>query len=154
MIKRWIVFTALVLAVVGCNQGKSYPERSEFTVKEYAAAVKRVEANDPAGLIKLYQIAANVDDAYTDEYGSVANEKLHIYLHSKPTLWIKTFSQVDLIKFKAYIKVSGIAVTKLPQGVSSDEQFAEEIFSSLKKIKGDENELELIKYILDVYERH
>ena len=144
-----------VLIATSCSSGKEISpdqrqreiEQSKFASEEYAVAVKRAENHDPAGFLKLYAIASD-DLTYTVEYSEVAGEKLRYFLHSKTELWIKTFSKVDIDKFKAYLKRSGIGVSKLPNGVASDEQFKEEIFVNLKKMKGDKKETVLIDYIL------
>lgn len=152
MKKTCLTMVLFILVVTGCKeinpeQKQREIERTKFASKEYADAAKLAENNDPAGFLKLYKIARD-DSTYTAEYSDVATEKLHYLLYSKTPLWIKTFSKIDLDEFKAYLKASGIWVTELPEGVLSEEQFEEEIFSKLKKIKGDKKEMELVNYIL------
>lgn len=152
MKKTCLTMVLFILVVTGCKeinpeQKQQEIERTKFASKEYADAAKLAENSDPAGFLKLYKIARD-DSTYTAEYSDVATEKLHYLLYSKTSLWIKTFSKIDLDEFKAYLKASGIWVTELPEGVLSEEQFEEEIFSKLKKIKGDKKEIELVNYIL------
>jgi hypothetical protein len=158
MKKIWLILALFIVVANGCKVSEpepspEYMKKVQLVVKEYNAAIVQANNNDPAGFLKLYKIARD-DDIYTAEYSDVATETLHYLLYSKTDLWIKTFSKVDdLDSFKAYLKVSGMWVTELPKGVASDEQFAEEIFSKLKKIKGDEKEMELVDYILGLYNR-
>ncbi|MCJ7546397.1 MAG: hypothetical protein MUP30_06175 [Deltaproteobacteria bacterium] len=157
MKKISLIVALFILVVGGCKevspeQRQREIDRTKFASKEYATAAKLADNNDPAGFLKLYEIAKN-DDIYTAEYSEVATEELHYLLYSKTELWIKTFSKIDLDEFKSYIKASGIWVTELPKGVASDEQFEKEIFIKLRKIKGNKNEMELINYILRLYDR-
>lgn len=148
----------IVLIATNCSSGKEISpgqrqheiEQSKFASQEYAAAAKRSENMDPGGLLKLYAIASD-DLTYTVEYSEVAGERLRYLLHSKTELWIKTFSKVDIDKFKAYLKRSGIGVSQLPNGVTSDEQFNEQILVNLKKIRVDKKEAELIDYMIELY---
>jgi len=132
---------------ISSEQRQREIEQSKYAYQEYAAAAKRAENQDPEGLLKLYAIASD-DLTYTVEYSEVAGERLRYLLHSKTELWIKTFSNVEMNRFKTYLKRSGIGVSKLPNGVASDEQFKEDIFTNLKKMKGDKKESALIDYIL------
>lgn len=149
-------FAVLTMLVIGCGESKGIsPEQQQHQIKEseeaskaYSAAVKLAENNDPAGFLKLYEIATK-DQIYTVEYSEVAKEKLFLLLYAKPKLWIKIFSQVDLDKFKLSIK--SIGVSQFPEGVTSDEQYLDSIFSRLEKIKGDKKEMELIDYIFGLY---
>ena len=157
MKKISLIIALFIVVVGGCQeispeQKQREIERTKFASREYAAAARLADNNDPAGFLKLYEIAKN-DDIYTAEYSEVASEKLHYLLHAKTELWIKTFSKTDLNEFKSYIKASGIWVTELPKGVTSDEQFEKEIFIKLRKIKGDKKEMELTNYILGLYDR-
>ncbi len=143
------------MVVSGCKDVSSEQrqreiERSKFAAKEYAVAVKQANNNEPTGFLKLYEIARN-DDIYTTEYSEVAEEELFLLLYSKTTLWVKTFSEVDFEEFKAFVK--GIEVSRLPKGVVSEEQFKEDIFNKLGKIKGDKKEMKVIDYILGLYNR-
>ncbi len=54
-------------------------------------------------------------------------------------------------KFKDFVK--GIEVSRFPAGIASEEQFKEAIFNKLEKIKGDKKEMELVDYILSLYNR-
>jgi len=125
-------------------------EQSKFASKEYSDAVKRAENDDPAGFIKLYEIATN-DVTYTVEYSEVAEEQLFLLLYSKTRLWIRIFAHIDQKKLKTFVK--GVEVSQLPKGVASHEQFKETIFNKLEKIKGDKKEMELVDYILGLYNR-
>lgn len=60
-------------------------ERAKFASKEYADAAKQADNNDPAGFLKLYEIARD-DSTYTVEYSDVATERLHYLLYSKTPL--------------------------------------------------------------------
>jgi hypothetical protein len=158
MRKITLGLVVFVLFACSCSSGKEIsPEQRQREIDQskkasqaYAAAVKRAEADDPAGFLKLYEIATD-DMTYTVEYSEVAQEKLYLLLYSKTALWIKTFSKVDLEKFNAFVK--GIEVSQLPAGVASDEQFKETILSKLEKMKGDKKEMELIDHILGLYNR-
>jgi hypothetical protein len=154
MMKKIGYMIALFIVVVyGCKDIKPSQEdvkRANFAATAYAAAEKQADNNDPSGYLKLYEIARDDDDIYTTEYSEVAEEKLFLLLYSNTELWVKIFSKVDLEKFKDFVK--GIEVTQLPKGVS-EEQFKETIFNNLGKIKGDKKEIELIDYILGLYNR-
>lgn len=157
MKKIWVIVALFMVVVNGCKeigpeQKRREIERTKFASKEYAAAAKLADNNDPTGFLKLYEIARD-DDTYTAEYSEVASEQLNYLLYSKTEMWIKTFSKIDLEEFKSYLKASGIGVTELPKGVASYEQFEEVIFTKLRKIKGDKKEMELIDYILRLYGR-
>lgn len=155
MKKTWLIISLFIVVVTGCKeispeQKQRESERTKFASKEYAVAAKRADNNDPAGFLKLYEIARD-DDTYTAEYSEVAEEKLFLLLYSKTRLWIKTFSKEDMEKFKDFVK--GIEVSRFPAGIASEEQFKEAIFNKLEKIKGDKKEMELVDYILSLYNR-
>jgi hypothetical protein len=155
--KLSLILALVVLTVAGCQeispeQKQREIERTKFASKEYGAAAKLADNNDPAGFLKLYEMAID-DDTYTAEYSEVASEQLNYLLYSKTELWIKTFSKIDLEEFKSYLKASGIGVTELPIGLASYEQFEEEILTKLRKIKGDKKEMELIDFIFRLYGR-
>jgi hypothetical protein len=137
---------------INSDQRQREIEQSKFAAKAYAVAVKRAESGDPAGFLKLYEIATD-DMTYTVEYSEVANDKLHHLLYSKTELWIKTFAKTDLEKFKSYLKWSGIDVSEFPAGITSEEQFRETIFLKMERIKGGKKETELIDYIFRLYNR-
>jgi hypothetical protein len=148
-----IVFAMLILsASINCKKGNNEKNRhkiqtSEFASKEYKSALRQATENNPEGLLKLYKIASD-DLTYTVEYSEVAREDLIYFLYSKTDLWIRTFSKVELSEFKTYLGKTGLGVSKLPEGVTSDEQFEQIIVDNIKKIKGDKKEIELIDYIL------
>lgn len=137
---------------INAGQRQREIEQSEFAAKAYDAAVKRAESGDPAGFLKLYEIATD-DMTYTVEYSEVANDKLHHLLYSKTELWIKTFAKTDSEKLKSYLKWSGIDVSEFPAGITSEEQFRETIFLKMERIKGGNKETELIDYIFGLYNR-
>jgi hypothetical protein len=158
---RKVFVTLVVIACIGigCSDNNKVisPEQklretmqSKQAAKAYADAIKLANINNASGFLKLYEMATN-DSVYTVEYSEVAEEQIFLLLYSKTELWIKTFSKIDQSKMKNFIK--GIEVSKLPKGVSSDDQFKEAIFRNLEKMKGDQNELELIEYILGLYGR-
>lgn len=122
-------------------------KKSKDASKEYAIAIRQAENNEPAGFLKLFEIATN-DLTYTVEYSEVAHEQIILLLYSKPGLWVKTFAQIDLGKMKALIQ--DIEVTDLPKDALSDDQFKESIFNKLKKTKGNIKEKQLIDYLLSL----
>jgi len=151
--KQLIIAMMLMVVLSGCKDIKPSQqdrERAEFAAKEYAAASKRADNSDPAGYLKLYEIARDSQDIYTTEYSEIAEEKIFLLLYSNPELWVKTFSTVDLEQFKDFVK--GIEVSERPKNVSN-EQFKETILNNLQKIKGDKREVEVAEYILRLYNR-
>jgi hypothetical protein len=143
--------------MIGCSDTKTKDSdskknviESERSEKEYPNAVKSAESNNPEGLLQLYEIASKSISAETSE---IARDKLLHILYSKPELWIRTFSKTDLESFKRYLKTGGMAILELPKGVESEEQYEQEIVKKLSKIRGDEKEMELINYILELYGR-
>lgn len=151
--RKICIVIVLFFAITGCKeispeQRQREIERTRAASRAYDAAVLQANNNDPAGFLKLYEIANNAD-IYTAEYSAVAEENIYLLLFAKTELWIKTFSKLDLQKLKTFVK--GIEVSRLPQGVVSEEQFKETIFTKLKKIRGDKREMELVDYILDLY---
>ena len=110
----------------------------------YADALKRAENNEPAGLLKLYEIAGD-DGTYTAEYSEAAYDELSLLLYSRTALWVRTFARVDKDKFRKFF--NGINDAQLPKGITSSEQFAEGILSRLNKIKGDKKEADLVSYL-------
>lgn len=133
---------------VNAEQPKDEIEQSKMAASELAEAIKQAEAENPDGLLKLYDIATN-DPKFTVEYSEAAQEQIYLFLYSKTELWIKTFSKADLGKFKTFVQ--GIDVSQLPEGVSSDEEFRKTIFQKLEKIRGDDREMELIHHIFRIY---
>lgn len=128
-----------------------YLKMAEFAGKMYTSAAKQADNNEPAGYLKLYEMATDDNDIYPTDWQEVAHEKVILLLYSNTELWVKTFSKVDSRKFKDRVK--GIGVSQYPEGVSSDEQFMETIFHNLGKIRGNEKEMELVDYILGLYNR-
>ena len=156
MKKTWLMVMSLILVstVCTCKQepNSSYMEEVESVVKEYNAAALQAHQNNPVGYLKIYEIARNDNNKYPDEYSSVAGDDLFNLLYSNAELWIRTFSKIDVEKFKDFVKRHGIEVATLPEGVSN-EQFKETIFRNLEKIKGDKKEMELVDYILGLYNK-
>lgn len=160
--KRNYFFISILIfiSIAGCSddrkidteQHQREKKQSELAYSIYKSALKHAEENNSAGFVKLYEIATD-DLTYTVEISELANERLHQLLYSKTDLWIKSFSKLDLQKVKAYIKWSGIEVSELPEGITSDEQFKEIIFNKLEKIKGNKKERELINYIFELYKK-
>ena len=157
MKKIWLMVMLFILVTTLCQckqePSSDYMKQAELVVKEYNAAAIQAFHNNPAGYLKIYEIARNDNNIYPDEYSSVAREDLFGLLYSNTELWIRTFSKIDLEKFKAFVKSNGIDVSSLPEGVSTDEQFKERIFHNLEIIKGDKREMELVDYILGFYGR-
>jgi hypothetical protein len=157
MKKKWLIVALFIVVVTGCKeispvQKQREIKRAEFAATEYAAAAKRADNNDPVGYLKLYEIARDDDNIYTTDYSEVAEEKLFLLLYSHPELWLKTFSKVDLKKFKDFVKGIEVSRSARPEGVSN-ERFRETILKNLEKIKGDKREMELVDYILGLYGR-
>ena len=157
-IKPWCaIFAFMSIIIIGCSDTKNNDTdskkvkiESERLEKEYPSAVKLAESNNPEGLLQLYEIASKSISAETSE---IARDKLLQMLYWKPELWIRTFSKTDLTSFKKYLKTGGMAILELPKSVASEEQYEQEIVKKLSKIKGDEKEMELINYILELYGR-
>ena len=124
------------------NQKSVYQSTSVPMI--YADAVKRAENNEPAGFLKLYEIAGD-DGTYTVEYSEAAYDELSLLLYSRTAMWVKTFSKVDQDKFRKFF--NGINDAQYPKGITSSEQFVEGILSRLNKVKGDKKEAELVSYL-------
>jgi hypothetical protein len=136
------------------NQGQSQMKtssESDTLGKEYDDAVEKAENNDPEGFLKLYKI---VSEGRSAELSDIGRDQLLHLLYSKTGLWITVFSRTDLEKLKSYLKKGGLVILQLPQGVYSEKQFDEEIVGKLSKIKGNEKEMELVNYILDLYKAY
>jgi uncharacterized protein YcfL len=143
----------------GCSESKEInPERkkhqiekSEYASRAYYSAVSLAEGNEPAGFLKLYEIA-NDDITYTVEYRELAYDELSLLLYTRTEMWIKTFSKVDQSKFRKFF--DGVNDSQLPEGVSSSEQFLGGILKNLKKLKGDQKEMELVNYLQPLLEQN
>jgi hypothetical protein len=151
---RVVLLLPLIFALVSCKKVDSEQrqheiQQSEFASKQYKSALKQAAENNPNGLLKLYEIASD-DMTYTVEYSEAAREDLIYFLRSKTEFWIRTFSKVELNNLKIYLNKTGLKVSKLPEGITSDKQFEQIIVDNLKKIKGDKREIELIDYILEL----
>ncbi len=143
----FFIFTVQSCRQRDSNQKQQEIQISKIAAEEYKSALKQAAENNPEGLLKLYKIASD-DLTYTVEYSEVAGEDLIHFLYSKTELWIRTFSKVELSEFKTYLGKTGLGVSELPEGVTSDGQLKQIIVDNIKKIKGDEKETELIDYIL------
>lgn len=68
-------------------------------VRTWSEASERIKKDNPAGLLKLWEIAT---ESISAENSEVASEQVRGYLYSKPGLWIRAFSsralQRDLIR--------------------------------------------------------
>jgi hypothetical protein len=148
--------------MVGCPQKndlaqnereiRKYQLASKMASEGLESALKQVEENKSAGLVKLYEIATN-DDEYSVEISEVANEKLHYYLYLKTEFWIRTFAKVDLNQFKQYLKRSDVEVFSLPEGLTPAEKFRAQMLQNLKKFKGTDKEMDLVNYVLELYQQ-
>lgn len=156
-IRIYVFISIFLTCIVSCSEGKN--ERgiqkdmveTEKLEKEYDFAVLQTDKNNPDGLLKLYELASQ---GLSAEISEIARDKLVQFLYSKTDLWIHTFAKEDLSVFKHYLQAGGLALLELPKEVTSEEQFEKELLKKLKKIKGNERERELIKYIIDVYEKN
>src|SRR4030067_1372384 len=154
--KMLCLMFAISMFVIGCKENKtdqiqrrSKIIESEKLERDYESAVKQAENNNPAGFLKLYEIASK---SLSAENSEIARDKLNHLLYAKTELWINTFSKTDLEKFKHFLRTGGLATLELPKSVESENQFREELLTKLRKIKGNKNETELIKYIIKLYE--
>lgn len=136
----------------GPEQKQEGKDRSEIAAKAVSLSIQQAEANNPEGLLKLYEIA-NDDNSYTVEYSEVANEKLHYFMYTKTRFWIKTFSTINLDKFKSYIEKSGVDAFSLPEGVVSAETLRNELLNNVQKIRktDDVKVKELSDFIYETY---
>jgi hypothetical protein len=148
-----VLFTVIV---IGCDfkqePSPEYMKQAEFASKTYDAAVIKADNNDPAGYLTLYEMARNDSDIYPTDWQEVANEKLDLLLYSNTALWVRTFSKVDMEKFKDFVG-PGFGVSQYPEGIFSEEQFQNTIIANLEKIRGDKKEMELVDHILGLYNR-
>lgn len=136
-------------AEAGINDARQKEiEHAEASSRAYAAAVKLAENYDPAGFLKLYEIATD-DTRFTEEYSEIAYDELSLLLYSNTELWIKTFSRLDQKNFRKLF--NGVNDSQFSEGDSSEKQFVEGIVENLKAIKGDQKEMELVDYVLGLF---
>ena len=158
MRKIWLIVALFIVVTNGCKckqePSPEYMKKAELAGNEYTSASERAGKNDPAGYLKLYEMARNDDNVYPTDWQEVSKEKVFFLLYLNTELWVTTFSKVDSEKFKDFVKDAGIEVSRSgrPKGVSN-EQFKETIFINLRKFKGDKKEIELVDYVLGLYGR-
>jgi hypothetical protein len=149
------------LLILGCSESKEYSpekklqiklqtEKSDRASQAYYSAVNMAERNEPAGFLKLYEIA-NDDITYTVEYTELAYDEISLLLYSRTEMWVKTFSKVEQSNFRKFFY--GANDSQLPDGVSSSEQFVAGILKRLKEIKGNEKEMEFANYLYQLIEK-
>jgi hypothetical protein len=162
-----VVWILILLFFLGCNeheksgteeinlnnQREEYAanQREEYAAKTMKNALNQAKNNNPAGLLKLFEIA-NDDLTYGVYRSEGALEALSYFLYSKSELWIKTFAQIDLEKFKSTFTT--ISDTDPPEDGSPDKRVVETIYKNMKKIKGNKNEMALANYILGLCSKY
>ena len=148
----------ICLFIISCsgdsNKNGNHQEvkKSEVAAAAIEVAAKLADKNDPSGFLKLYEIAKD-DDTYTVEYSEVAAQELILLLYSKTEIWIKTFSKLDQKEFINYLNHGGLAVTVLPNGMTSEKKFDIAILENLKKIKVNDSEIVLVDYLTQIFEK-
>jgi hypothetical protein len=144
------IFLSFNFACESKQTSSQVSDESKRAAIEYSSAVNKVEANDPSGLLKLYEIATN-DVIYTVEYSEIAQESIQEYLFNKPELWVKTFSEIDQEEFRKFF--NSVGFSDYPEGVLSDEQYIKLLLNKLSNIKWKNKEAELVNYINDICEK-
>jgi vacuolar-type H+-ATPase subunit D/Vma8 len=144
-----VIFALLML---GCGKSEQITpaqkqaaiEHSKMASQAYGEATTMAKRNDPAGFLKLYEIATDCS-TYTVEYCEVAYDSLSELLYTNNRMWVKTFAKVDQAKFReTFIGVNDAEVigVNLPTV-----EFVGEIIKQLERIKGNQQEMELVAYL-------
>lgn len=157
MSKQLLAFSLLL--VLGCSEKeKTLPKGEPFNKAEVAkiknadaelqSAIIKAEANNPEGLLKLYEIYVN-EPLYGVEFCEVAKEKLDQFLYLKPDLWISTFYKKDLNTFRW----KSLSAIQMPPGVEENE-FEQRIVEKLGKFRGTKEEMEFVTNLIELINSH
>jgi hypothetical protein len=144
----------LLVIISGCPDQKERDKIANFDDakerQEWRVAQEQIKNNNPAGLLKLWEIAT---ESISAENSEIASEQVRGHLYSKPELWISAFSTVDFPKFKKefesidFDEYRFTSDGKIPEVVA-----AKKIVADLKKMTGkNQREQELIAYLIAYY---
>lgn len=155
--KQIIVALLFILILAGCqndraNKTTTRQEEIELEKKarqDFQFADDQIKKNNPAGILKLYDIAT---ESISAEDSEIASEELRGYLYSKPNLWVSAISKVDITKFKKDFTIDFDTYRFTPEGEIPIIVAAKKIVSELKKMKGkNQQEQVLIDYLISYY---
>ena len=154
--KRTIPLLLLIAILCGCQNDRTAKNTASYDPEkerqEWRLASEKIKKNNPAGLLKLWEIAT---ESMSAENSEIASEQVRGYLYSKPELWIAAFSTVDFSKFKKEFDstVPDFDIYRFtPNGEIPESVAAKKIVADLKKIKGkNPKEQELINYLMTYY---
>lgn len=141
------IIVPVMTVLIACDRGPTAHEKHANAVEslgqvtEYNAAVKAVEANKPAGLLKIYEISVNSKSA---ELSEVARDKLCELIITKTELWVKTFSKIDQKNFQNYLINGGMAPIDLPSGINSQSEYSAIVRTKLHAYHWSTKENELV----------
>jgi hypothetical protein len=132
----------------GCTKQNDAPQNSTWDdnkeQREYVIAIKEAQNGKEEGYLRIYDIALKSVSA---ERSEIARDELLHLLYNNPELWIKILSKVDQSVFRKYLNEGGLAILEYPKGITSENQWREEILFKLTNIKGTEKEISLTNLI-------
>ena len=152
--KRTIPFLLFIVFLAGCQNDKTTTQEASYdpikASQDKAFAREQIKKNNPAGLLKLWEIAT---ESMSAEDSEIASEQVRGYLYSKPELWIRAFSTVDFSKFKKEFESIDFDIYRFtPDGELPEAVAAKKIVTDLRKMKGkNQQEQELIAYLITYY---
>jgi len=154
--KRTIRFLLLIVVVAGCQDDKTTQKVASYdpikASQEFKLAAEQIKKNNPVGLLKLYEIAT---ESISAEDSEIASEQLRRYLYSKPDLWIRAISKIDIAKLKKDFTIDFDVYRFTPEGEIPITVAANKIVTELKKMKGkNQQEQVLIDYLITYYSEY
>ncbi len=144
----------LLLIIAGCPDQKERNKVANFDDakerQEWRIAQEQIKNDNPAGLLKLWEIAT---ESISAENSEIASEQVRGYLYSKPKLWITAFSTVEFSKFKKEFESTDFDTYRFTSdGELPKTVVAKKIVADLKKMKGlNQQEQMLIDYLITYY---
>lgn len=154
MMKRTIPFLLSIIILASCQNNKTTTQEANYdpikASQDRAFAHEQIKKNNPAGLLKLWEIAT---ESISAEDSEIASEQVRGYLYSKPELWIRAFSTVDFLKFKKEFESIDFDTYRFtPDGELPEAVAAKKIVSDLQKMKGkNQQEQVLVDYLITYY---
>lgn len=147
-----------ILILPGCQNDKttiSATRQEEIKAErksrqDFALAAEQIKNNNPAGLLKLWEIST---ESISAEDSEIASEQVRGYLYSKPELWIRALSTIEFAKFKKHFESIDFDTYRFtPDGEQPQAVVAKKVVTELKKMKGkNQQEQVLIDYLITYY---
>ena len=152
---KWIIpFLLFIVVLAGCQNDRTTKHETSYDPikarQDFALASEQIKKNNPAGLLKLWEIAT---ESISAEDSEIASEQVRGYLYSKPELWIRAFSMVDFSKFKKEFESIDFDTYRFtPDGELPEAVVARKVVTDLKKMKEkNQQEQVLIDYLITYY---